>query len=82
MIDAGFAGDDDGLGAIAKVEFVEYAADVGLDRLLRDNEARRDLSVREALCNQEQDLRLALGQSFAGGHALRVVDAAGGRTRR
>ena len=56
---------DDGLGAVAGVELGQYVRDVGLDGFRADDELCGDLGVRQALRDEAQDLRLALGQPGA-----------------
>ena len=51
-----FIGDDDGLRAVAEVELVEDAGDVGLDGGVRDYERARDLAVGHSTSDQREYL--------------------------
>ncbi len=46
--ETGFVGEDDGLHAVAQVEFLEDASDVGFHGSVADDELGGDLGVREA----------------------------------
>ncbi len=50
--DAATEADGDGMGARARLELREQVADVGLDRLLREEEPDADLAVDEAFRDQ------------------------------
>ena len=58
----GLVGSGHRLRAVAQAELGEDPADVGLDRLLADRQAGRDLGVRQAFGGQAEDLGLARGQ--------------------
>ena len=73
--DAGLVGEDDRLDAVAEVELVEHAGDVGLDRERRDDELFGDLGVGEAARDEHEDLALARRSARRG----RVAGAAAGR---
>jgi len=45
---AGFVGEDDGLGAVAQAQLRQQVAHVGLDRVLGDHQIRRDFGVGSA----------------------------------
>ena len=53
---------DHRLGPVAQAELGQHPADVGLDRLLADDEPGGDLRVGQALGDQPQHLGLARGQ--------------------
>ena len=78
--DTGLVGEHDRLGAVAQVELLQDPGDVGLHGVLADDEARRDLGVREALGEEPEHLELAGGELVErrrwGGRAR------GARTRR
>src|SRR5215469_14452943 len=60
--EAALVGEDDGLSAVAQRELHQDAADVGLDRLLRDDQVGGDLRVRQAAGDEGQHFGLAFGQ--------------------
>src|SRR5262249_3440499 len=75
----GFDGEYGGTGAIRDVELSEYRRDVGLDRLLRDEEALGDLAVRRAGREEAEYLLLArreLRQLRAVGRGLARLELA------
>ena len=47
--EAGFVAEDDGLGAVAEVEFGQDAADMGLGGLFGDDQCVADLGVSEGV---------------------------------
>src|SRR5438105_1206590 len=51
-----------GLGPPGQVELAEQRADVGLDRMLAQEERSRDLPVRFPLRDQRKDAPLLLGE--------------------
>src|SRR5688572_27656604 len=57
------AGDGDGLAAVGGTEFVEDAADVGLDSTVADEERLGDLLVSQVLGKEAQHIGLARGQT-------------------
>ena len=71
-------GEDDRLAAVAQLELGEDAADVGLHRLLRDDEALRDLGVGQALGDEPQHLGLPRGELA---EALPAARRGSGRSR-
>jgi hypothetical protein len=58
---------DDGLGAVAEVEFGQDAADVGLGGLLGDDQGAADLGVGQTVGDQPQYLGLPLGERSEAG---------------
>jgi hypothetical protein len=62
--EAGFVGEDDGLDAVAEVELLQDAGDVGLGRVRTYDELVGDLGVREAASDEPQHLGFAGGQPF------------------
>src|SRR3954462_10583374 len=58
----GLVGDHDQLGAIASRELHQQPADMCLRRRRADEQLVPDLLVRQATCDQSQNLDLALGQ--------------------
>ena len=58
-----FVGDDDELGAVARVQLGHDAADVGLGGQRAEEQAGGDLVVGQALGDQPEDLTLAVGQA-------------------
>ena len=67
------------LGPVADLELAEYPVYVGLYRLLRDVELRGNLLVASSLCDEPNDLQLALGYltALAGATVTEVSPAAG-----
>ena len=76
MDEAGFVGEDDGLGAVVEVELGEDACDVGLDGGVADDELAGDVGVGEAARDEPQHLELAWRQL---GERGRVRAVGGGR---
>src|SRR5262252_10905282 len=64
---AGFVGEDDGLGAVAEVELGQDPADVGLGGLLGDDQRVADLGIGQTVGDQPQHLGLARSERAEGG---------------
>lgn len=62
VADAGFAGAEDGLGAIGDLKLGEDVGDVVADRLRSQAETVRDLRVGEVLFHEHEHFVLALGE--------------------
>ena len=60
--EAGLVGGDHGLRSVAQPELAEDVADVRLHRLVAEHEAVGDLLVRQAGCDQAEDLELAASE--------------------
>src|SRR5580704_13721824 len=73
---AGFVGEDDGLGSVAEAELGQDAADVGLGGLHGDNQAAADFGVGHAARDQPEYLGFLLGQCVQRGRDRRVTDGA------
>lgn len=58
---AGLVGEDDGLHSVPDMEFVQYATDVGLDRLGADDEPGGHFHVGEAFGDEAENLGLPWG---------------------
>ena len=75
--EAGVVGGDDELGAVARAEFHQQAADVGLGGRQADMQMGRDLGVGEPESDQGQDFAFPLGYLVKrGGRALPAVQGA------
>src|SRR5258708_6807231 len=72
---AGLVGGDDELGAVARIEFHEQAADVGLGGGEADVQLGRDLGVGQAEPDQGQDFALPFGYRLQ--HGRRALPGAG-----
>src|SRR5438477_608558 len=70
--EAGFVGEDDGLGAVAKIELGQDPADVSLGGLFGDDKGAADLGVGQAVGDQPQYLGLPLGERSEGGRERRA----------
>lgn len=57
--ESGFVGEHDGMDAVAEGEFGEYVRHVGFDGRFAHDELGGDFGVREAACDQREDLELA-----------------------
>src|SRR5699024_8981440 len=69
--ESGFVGEDDGLDAVADLEFHEDASDVGLDRRLSEEEPLSDLGVAQPLGDEHEHLPFARSQRLqAAGRGL------------
>ena len=65
-----FVGEDHRLDAVPQPELDQYVGDVGFDGARREVQLLGDLGVRQAACNQQQDLAFALGELLVGGREL------------
>ena len=68
--ETGLVGEDDRLHAVAQVELLEDASDVGLHGSVADDELGGDLGVGEAARDQGEDLELAAGELLEAGGRL------------
>ena len=79
--DAAAEADGDGMRARARLELREEVPDVGLDRLLREEQALADLPVHEAVCD-EQDILDVTGPPPGGRTGFEAAIRAANRRRR
>lgn len=73
---AAFVGEDNGLSPVSQREFFEDSADVRLDGLFSQEQVCRDLGVRSAAGDQDEDLGLPRGQPVEPGRGRKRARAA------
>src|SRR5690349_18296552 len=57
-------GDGDGLGAVARTQFVHDVLDMNFDGLLRDEEQFGDIAIPVTACDMPENIHLSRSQSL------------------